>query len=239
MSGPRAPHLEIRSAAPEGARFLAGLAQREGVELGVLDRGRHAVAYAKGAEAIGAVLAAAGASSVVLSLEEQAVLGATRARANRLANADHANLVRTSRAAHDQLRAVEQLQRSGVLAKLDTSLQEIAELRARHPTLSLRELASKCRPPATAKTPANHARLTFSSRGRLDAAAVIHSLGGGSVFVRRRIQTPSDATVQNTVQPEREVVLGASSPARRASRERSAAGLRALAGAPAKPARLR
>jgi len=90
MSGPRAPHLEIRSAAPEGARFLAGLAQREGVELGVLDRGRHAVAYAKGAEAIGAVLAAAGASSVVLSLEEQAVLGATRARANRLANADHA-----------------------------------------------------------------------------------------------------------------------------------------------------
>ena len=127
MSGPRAPHLEIRSAAPEGARFLAGLAQREGVELGVLDRGRHAVAYAKGAEAIGAVL----------------------------------------------------------------------------------------------------------------AAAVIHSLGGGSVFVRRRIQTPSDATVQNTVQPEREVVLGASSSARRASRERSAAGLRALAGAPAKPARLR
>lgn len=152
MSGPRAPHLEIRSAAPEGARFLAGLAQREGVELGVLDRGRHAVAYAKGAEAIGAVLAAAGASSVVLSLEEQAVLGATRARANRLANADHANLVRTSRAAHDQLRAVEQLQRSGALAKLDTSLQEIAELRARHPTLSLRELASKCRPPATKAT---------------------------------------------------------------------------------------
>jgi len=38
------------------------------------------------------------------------------------------------------------------------------------------------------------------------------------VFVRRRIQTPSDATVQNTVQPEREVVLGASSSARRASR---------------------
>src|SRR5207302_1037637 len=71
---------------------------------------------------------------------------------------------------------------------------------------------------ATAKTPANRARLTFSSRGRLDAAADIHSLGGGSVFVRRRIQTPSDATVQNTVQPEREVVLGASSSARRASR---------------------
>src|SRR5205807_2242015 len=55
LSGPRSPHLEIRSAGPDGARFLAGLAQREGVDLGVLDRGRHAVAYAKGAEAIGAV----------------------------------------------------------------------------------------------------------------------------------------------------------------------------------------
>jgi len=28
-------------------------------------------------------------------------------------------------------------------------LQEIADLRTRHPTLSLRELAAKCRPPAT------------------------------------------------------------------------------------------
>ena len=41
--------------------------------------------------------------------EERAVVGATRARANRLANADHANLVRTSRAAHRQAQAVRRL----------------------------------------------------------------------------------------------------------------------------------
>jgi hypothetical protein len=35
------------------------------------------------------------------------------------------------------------------------------------------------------------------------------------VLVRRRIQTPSDATVLSVVQPEGEVVLGASPPARR------------------------
>jgi hypothetical protein len=34
------------------------------------------------------------------------------------------------------------------------------------------------------------------------------------VLVRRRIQTPSDATVLSVVQPEGEVVLGASPPAR-------------------------
>jgi cell division protein WhiA len=152
MTGPRELHLEIRSATPEGAQFVADIARREGAQLRVHDRGRHAIAYAKGAEDIGAVLAAAGAGNVVLALEEQAVMGATRARANRLANADHANLVRTSRAAYDQLAAVQQLRTSGELAKLDDVLREIADLRARHPTLPLRELARKCRPPATKAT---------------------------------------------------------------------------------------
>jgi DNA-binding protein WhiA len=149
LSGPRSPHLEIRSAGIEGADFLARIADKEGVRLGVLDRGRHAVAYAKGIEAIADTLALAGASRTVLLFEERAVISATRSRANRLANADHANLVRTSRAAHDQLQAVERLRRSGELARLPARLQEIAELRERHPTLSLRELALKCRPPAT------------------------------------------------------------------------------------------
>ena len=133
----------------EGADFLARIADEEGVRLGVLDRGRHAVAYAKGIETIADTLALAGASRTVLLFEERAVISATRSRANRLANADHANLVRTSRAAHDQLQAVERLRRSGELARLPARLQEIAELRERHPTLPLRELALKCRPPAT------------------------------------------------------------------------------------------
>ena len=112
------------------------------------DRGRHAVAYAKGAEAIADALAVAGASDAVLVFEERAVLGATRAGANRLANADHANLVRTSRAAHDQILALRRLD----LEELPPKLREIAELRLRHPTLSLRELALRCEPPSTKAT---------------------------------------------------------------------------------------
>lgn len=149
LSGPRTAHVEIRSASASGARFLADVAARDGARLGVVDRGRHAAAYAKGIETIADVLALAGANSTVLALREAAVVSSTRARANRLANADHANLVRTSRAAHDQLRAVETLRRSGALRTLPPPLREIAELRRRHPTLSLRELALKCDPPAT------------------------------------------------------------------------------------------
>jgi len=149
LSGPGSPHLEIRTAGRDGAAFIARIAGEEGGRLGVLDRKRHAVAYAKGLEPIADVLALAGASQTVLLFEERAVMAGTRSRANRLANADHANLVRTSRAAHEQLRAVHALRRAGQLEKLAPRLQEIAELRERHPTLSLRELALKCRPPST------------------------------------------------------------------------------------------
>ena len=115
----------------------------------MLDRGRHAVAYAKGMDAIEAVLVAAGAADTVLALEERAVLAATRSAANRLANADHANLVRTSRAAQAQLAAARELERTGELDRLPDRLAEVARLRLRHPTLSLRELAGRCDPPAT------------------------------------------------------------------------------------------
>jgi DNA-binding protein WhiA len=145
LSGPRRAHLEIRAAEPEGARFLAELAGSAGAELHVQERARHAVAYAKGTEAIADLLVVAGASDVVLLLEEQAVLAATRADANRLANADHANLVRLSRAAHAQLEACRKLD----LDALPAHLQEIATLRLRHPTASIAELGSRCRPVAS------------------------------------------------------------------------------------------
>jgi DNA-binding protein WhiA len=149
VSGPRAPHLEIRSTGLAGAEFLVELGRRDGLRLSVVDRGRHAVAYAKGAETIADLLAAAGASDAVLLLEERAVVGATKARANRLANADHANLVRTTRAAHRQAQAVRRLVAEGRLDTLPPRLREAAELRLRHPSLSLRDLAAKCRPPIT------------------------------------------------------------------------------------------
>jgi cell division protein WhiA len=145
LSGPRDPHLEIRTVEIEGAQFLADVAAREDAELHVLDRGRHAIAYAKGTEAIADTLVAAGASDVVLLLEERSVVAATKADANRLANADHANLVRTGRAAHAQLQALRRLD----VDSLPEELRELAVLRMRHPTASIADLARRCRPPVT------------------------------------------------------------------------------------------
>ena len=145
LSGPRHPHLELRAPALEGARFLAEVAGHSGVSLKVVERRTHALAYAKGHETIADVLALAGAGDTVLRLEEHAVLAALRADANRLANADGANLVRSARAAHEQVEAINAVG----LDALPEHLVEIAELRLRHPSATLRELAAKARPPLT------------------------------------------------------------------------------------------
>jgi DNA-binding protein WhiA len=149
VSGPRSPHLEIRCASLEAAELLVRIAALDDVPLRARDRGRYAIAYAKSSDAIAELLALGGASDAALAVDEHAVVGAARAHANRLANADQANLVRASRAAHRQLRAVRQLADEGKLDALAPPLREIADLRARNPSLSLRELAAKCRPPAT------------------------------------------------------------------------------------------
>jgi cell division protein WhiA len=149
VSPPPSPHLEVRSETREGAEALAAAAAAEGGELRVTERADHALAYAKGIDRIAGVLAAAGASEAALALQERSVLGFTRARANRLANADHANVVRAVAAAREQLEAVRRLDRRGRLEELSPPLREIAELRLKHPSLSLRELAAKCDPPVS------------------------------------------------------------------------------------------
>jgi DNA-binding protein WhiA len=146
VSPPPSLHLELRTETREAAEFLGEAASEEGVTLRVLERADHSVAYAKGIDRIAGALALAGASDAALALEERAVVGETKARANRLTNADHANLVRTSRAAHAQLEAVRRLERERRLDELSPRLREIAELRLRHPSLPLRELALKCHP---------------------------------------------------------------------------------------------
>ena len=151
LSGPRSPHLELRAASIAGARLFAEVAGREGIPLRTLERRTHAIAYAKSGEQIADLLAVAGAGETALRLDEHAVVAGTRADANRLANADEANVRRTVQAARRQLQAIDQLD----LETLPRKLREVAILRVKHPALSLGELAAKCRPPIT-KAAAHH-----------------------------------------------------------------------------------
>ena len=147
-SGPRNAHLELRAADTEAA----ALARRAG---GAARASRSASTSARATRSptrralrrSRELLAFLGAHDVgAARCGEEAVVSATRARANRLANADHANIVRTSRAADAQLRAIRRLEREGRLDELAPELREVARLRVRHPTLSLRELAAPLQP---------------------------------------------------------------------------------------------
>ncbi len=158
LSGPRNPHLELRARDREGAELLAAIAAREGVELKTIERRTHAAAYAKSGETVADLLALAGASETALRLDEHAVVAAIRSEANRLANADEANVKRTVNAAQRQLEAIRALD----LKVLPARLEEIAALRIKHPSDSLGELARRCRPEIT-KAAAHH-RMTVLAR---------------------------------------------------------------------------
>jgi len=168
LSIARAPHLELRTASRAAAELLRDLAASDGVRLGIVERPAYSAAYAKSWDAIESLLAIAGASETVLGLEERAVVAATSGHANRRANADHANLVRTSRAAQVQLDAVRRLAADRTLERLPGRLRDAAALRLRHPTDSLRELAARADPPASKA--AMHRRLRrleeLAGRGR-------------------------------------------------------------------------
>ena len=162
VSGPRATQLEVRaSGARRCAQFLAEIAAREEVALAVAERGSHAIAYARSIETIADLLALAGASESALRLDEHVVVAATRSHANRLANADEANVRRTVLAAQAQLEVIRQLDLDGLPVKLN----ELASLRLKHPSLSLAELAAKCRPPIT-KAAAHHRMTVLRGPGR-------------------------------------------------------------------------
>ncbi|GIU94753.1 MAG: sporulation protein [Gaiellaceae bacterium] len=145
----RSAHLELRTASIAGAQVVRDLARRTGIALSTLERPTHALAYAKSWDAVESFLSVVGAADAVLALEERAVVASTRDRANRLANADHANLVRASVAAREQLEAIERLRAEGVLDDLPDALREAAALRRRHPSASLSELARRTDPPAS------------------------------------------------------------------------------------------
>lgn len=172
LSGPRSPHLEVRTPLHAGAAFVRSVASAADVRMRVVDRESHSAAYAKSWDAIEGFLSVAGATETVLALEERALVAGLRADANRLANADHANLVRQSRSARAQLDAARALDASGELDRLAPTLRAAAELRLRHPSLSLRELAARADPPVSKAAMAGRLlRLVELARAGREAAA--------------------------------------------------------------------
>lgn len=144
----RAPHLELsvrsQPLAEQVGRLVASVVPTS-VSTGPSRSGWRVVC--KSREGIGAVLAAVGATGAFLSWEEQRLRRELRNDAQRLANADAANLRRSIDAAAAQTQMVEQVIADVGWDELDDDLRQIALARLANPSASLAELGELCDPP--------------------------------------------------------------------------------------------
>ncbi len=113
------------------------------------------ILYYKDSESIEDFLSIIGASKYALVLMEQKVINELRENANRMRNAETANLDRAARAGAEQRRAIEYLIESKEFSKLPAELKECATLRMENPDLSLEQLRWLCDPPIS-KSGLNH-----------------------------------------------------------------------------------
>ncbi|MEX2503447.1 MAG: DNA-binding protein WhiA [Egicoccus sp.] len=147
----RDPHLEIAARSSETARALAGLIGRcvDGTARALDEAGgreRHRVVVKSGAT-IGDVLAAVGATVAFLQWGDRRLRRQLRGDANRLANADAANLRRTIETAGVQVRMIEQVVAAAGWDALDDDLRVVALARLANPAASLQEIGELIDPP--------------------------------------------------------------------------------------------
>lgn len=138
----RAPHLEVRTPTRELAEAVADAVDDVcGHRPAVSRHGDRFRAVLKSGAAIGDLLSALGATRGFLDLEEARLRRRVRAEANRLANADAANVRRSVEAAAEQVRAVERAIAVVGWDGLDDDLRQLALARLANTEATIGELA--------------------------------------------------------------------------------------------------
>lgn len=99
------------------------------------------VVYCKNRESISDFLAIIGANGALKRLDEISAARAESNRENRVSNCFAGNADKAAIASANHILALQKLQQSGKLARLDEPLRQTAALRMRYPTYSLSELA--------------------------------------------------------------------------------------------------
>ncbi|MBR0231136.1 MAG: DNA-binding protein WhiA [Clostridia bacterium] len=138
-------HEELLVSVLEKAGFAPKRAVRKGKPL----------IYFKKSEDIEDILSLCGAVKAALDIISSKVMSDVRNNANRVTNAETANLDRMARAAAEQTGAINIIVARGALCNLPFELRECAELRLANPDMSLSELRALMREPVS-KSGLNH-----------------------------------------------------------------------------------
>ncbi len=139
----------------EYADYLFELLDGTGTEPKRSTRKGKPVIYYKASESIEDILSFIGGTKAVLKILSEKVMSDVRNNANRLCNAETANLDRTARAAAEQCEAIKVIVDLGAMHNLPPELRECAELRLANPDMSLAQLRELFREPVS-KSGINH-----------------------------------------------------------------------------------
>jgi cell division protein WhiA len=142
VSAPDRPvHLELSGvSAANAALLMAALGHALPGSRPLHDAARHRIVLKSGS-AVADLLAALGATRAFLTFDDRRLRRQLRGEANRLANADAANLSRIAQSAGAQVDAIERAVEDGGWDVFDAELREVALARIANPSASLSELA--------------------------------------------------------------------------------------------------
>lgn len=134
-------HLEMLYKTKKKAEEMKSILEECGIQnVGVTKKGNGTIVYIKDGESISAFLALIGANNAMLRFEETRVIKETRNNINRIVNCETANLNKTIDASVEQIKNIKLLKQKHRFHTLPENLQEIAELRIKHPDVSYEEL---------------------------------------------------------------------------------------------------
>lgn len=148
-------HLEILISDEDFSPIVCKLMNHYGLHAKINQRKNWDVVYLKGGEEIIKLLNLMGAHNALLNFENVRIYKDMRNQVNRLVNCETANLSKTVNASMKQVEDIMLIDKSIGLAKLPESLKQVAELRLKHPDISLKELGEMMNP-KIGKSGVNH-----------------------------------------------------------------------------------
>lgn len=148
-------HLEFVTNNEEYANKLSDLINTYNLNSKVIQRKNNFIIYIKEGEQISDILNIIGAHSSLLQLENIRIMKDLRNNINRIVNCETANLSKTVNAAVRQIGSINLINKEIGLKRLPKNLRDMADVRLKHPDVSLKELGEMLNPPV-GKSGVNH-----------------------------------------------------------------------------------
>lgn len=142
-------HFEILAETMPMAEGIVALMAEKDIQGKIVQRRNSYMVYLKSGSSIVDFLTFTGAHHCVLNMESERVVKSARNDANRIANADMANSLKTGKAAAEQIAAIEKIKRHyrDNEGQIPEALRQVMELRLRYDDVSLKELGELANPP--------------------------------------------------------------------------------------------